>query len=67
MAACIDHARVTDGLYPPGADGARRYRETLFVLLGEWPEPGTAGLAWRVAEAMRAHLEETRPGVPGPA
>ena len=59
MAACGDHARITDGGYPPGADGHTRYLEAIVGLLGHPPAPG---IGWEVAETLRRHLEHTRQG-----
>lgn len=59
FAACPSHARVSDGLPPPG-EGLEGYRRELALVLYPAPKPGTAHLAKHVHEALTAHLRRAR-------
>ncbi len=50
MAACPDHARITDGLY--GTGGREQFEKAMRSI-------GAAG-AWERAEALRKHVLQTR-------
>ncbi len=60
MAACADHARITDGLYAGG--GKRQYVEAhaeLGIVIGK-SVMADAGIGWARSEKLREHLEESR-------
>ena len=61
IAACEDHARITDGHSPPGPNGLSRYRDAIIELVGPpagWR--GGAGVAYRVAKTLTVLVAQQR-------